>query len=100
MEEIFNYAILFFSLIAIVITSGVVWRVEQKLDMSYKFFLIALIIFTIGVVLDILEWYSIIPHWQWQKVIKALFIIFFSIGIFEMRSLIIGIEEKDKARRE
>lgn len=96
MEEIFHYAILFFSLIAIVFTSGVLWRVEQRLDTSFKFFLVALLVFTAGVVLDILEWYQLVPSWQWQKIIKALFIIFFTFGVFEMRKLIMGLENKAK----
>lgn len=96
MEEIFNYIILLFSLIAVVLASGVVWRVEKKLDVSYKFILIALVIFTLGVLADILEFYAIIPPWQWQKVVKAFFIVFVTLGVFEMRSLIIGLEEKEK----
>jgi len=94
MEALFNYIILFFCLIAIVITSGVVWRVEKKLDVSYKFLLIAIILFTFGVLADIFS--NILPPWEWQKIAKALFIIFFTIGVFEMRSLIIGLEEKKK----
>lgn len=94
MEEIFNYIILFFSLIAIVITSGVVWRVEKKLDISYKFMLVAIIIFAFGVLIDIFR--NALPSWEWQKIVKALFIIFYTFGVFEMRSLIVGLEEKGK----
>lgn len=95
MLELFNYAILFFSLIAVVLTAGVIWRVEQRLDLSFKFIFIALLFFTLGVALDILEFYGLIPEWEWQRVIKAFFIVFFTIGVFEMRSLIIGLEKKD-----
>lgn len=98
MIEFFYYILLFFSLVAIVITAGVVWRVEKKLDKSYKFFLISLIIFTAGIILDLLELYGLVPRWQWQKIIKALFIVFFTVGIFEMRTLIIDVEKKGDRR--
>lgn len=99
LEEIFNYTLLFLSLVCIVITAGVVWRVEKKLDVSFKFFLIAIIVFTIGIFFDILEFYSLLPAWDFQKIIKAVFILLFSIGMYEMRSLVIRLEnikEKNK----
>ena len=95
-EEFFNYGLLLFALISIVITSSVVWRVEKKLDISYKFFLAAIVVFAVGIFIDILVFYQILPAWRWDKIIKALFIVLFSIGAFEMRVLILGLEDRKK----
>lgn len=95
LDQIFYLAVLFLSLTTVVITFGVVWRVEKKLDISYKFLLLAIIVFTIGVFLDnlsALHQIKISP--EWEKLIKALFIIFFALGVFEMRTLVIETEER------
>ena len=94
-EQIFYLAVLFLSLTTVVITFGVVWRVEKKLDISYKFLILAVIVFTVGVFFDnlsALHQIKISP--EWEKLIKALFIIFFALGVFEMRTLVIETEER------
>lgn len=88
MVNLSDYFVLFLGLISIVITTGIVWRVEKRLDMSYKFFQAAVIIFTLGVLVDILLGLGIIPDWQWDKYIKGAFIIAFTLGVLEMRILI------------
>jgi len=73
--------------------------VEKKLDVSYKFFLVAIVVFAFGIFFDILEAY--IPIFQklaWNKLITALFLLFYTLGVFEMRSLIIHLEE-DKSKK-
>ncbi|MFH0820123.1 MAG: hypothetical protein V1892_03765 [bacterium] len=95
LDQIFYLAVLFLSLTTVVITFGVVWRVEKKLDISYKFLLLAVIVFTFGVFFDnlsALHQIKISP--EWEKLIKALFIIFFTLGVFEMRTLVIEAEER------
>lgn len=99
MYEIFLYTLFFFSLIAVVITSGVVLRVEKQLDVSYKFLLAAMVVFSLGILIDILLYYEILPKWQWSGIIKTVFLIFFTLGVFEMRTLIINLENKDEDRR-
>jgi len=96
MSEIFLFSILLLSLVSIVITSGVVLRVEKRLDTSYKFFLFAIIVFTLGIFADILEFYGFLPPWKWEAIIKAVFIILFTLGVYEMRTLIVNITKKNK----
>lgn len=94
-EQIFYLILLFLSLTTVVITFGVVWRVESKLDISYKFLLLAILVFTAGIFIDNLRViHQIKINMEWEKLIKALFIIFFAIGVFEMRALIVEIEER------
>ncbi len=97
-ELAFLYAVFFFSLLSIFLTCWVVWHVEKKLDVSYKFFQLAIIVFTLGVLFEILQFYNVIAAWQWEKVFKGLFIIFFTVGVFEMRDLILGFKEKEKIK--
>lgn len=95
LEQIFYLALLFLSLTTVAMTFGVVWRVEKKLDVSYKFILLALVAFTGGIFFDNLQaLYQINIGLAWQKGIKALIIIFFTLGVFEMRTLVIELEER------
>lgn len=95
-ELAFLYAIFLFSLLSIFLTLWVVWHVEKKLDISYKFFAGAIIVFGLGVLFEILEIYNIVSSWQWEKIFKGLFIIFFTVGIFEMYNLVLSLEKKKK----
>lgn len=97
-ELTFLYAVFLFSLLSIFLTCWVVWHVEKKLDISYKFFQLAIIVFSIGVLFEILQFYGVISAWQWEKIFKGLFIIFFTVGVFEMRDLILGFEKKKKIK--
>ena len=94
----FLYAVFLFSLLSIILTLWVVWHVEKKLDVSYKFFALAIVVFTIGLVFEIFQFYGVIAAWQWEKIFKGLFIIFFTIGVFEMRDLILSLDGKTKAK--
>lgn len=76
------------SLLSIVYTFGVVWRVEKKLDTSYKFLLAAIITFASSEVLSLFgfqkeEWEIIL-----SLALKALFVILFLMGILETRTMI------------
>ena len=97
-ELAFLYALFLFSLLSIFLTCWVVWHVEKKLDISYKFFQLAIIVFSLGVLFEILQFYKVIAAWQWEKIFKGLFIIFFTIGVLEMRDLIVGFEKKEKIK--
>lgn len=95
-ELVFLYATFVFSLLSIFITFWVVWHVEKKLDVAYKFFLLAIIVFSLGILFEIFQFYEAIPAWQWEKVFKGLFLIFFTVAVFEMRDLIISLKERQQ----
>ena len=76
-------------LLSIIYTAGVVWRVEKKLDISYKFFLAAIIFLFIGETLDL--YYAINNTMRIAltvKILRMLFAICFLIGIIIMRKII------------
>jgi hypothetical protein len=80
------------ALLSIIYTLGVVWRVEKKLDTSYKFFLVAIIAFTASEVFAI---YSTVRPGTIQVIAltcKAVFVIFFLMGILEMRKIVRNID--------
>ena len=85
-------------LLSIIYTAGVVWRVEMKLDASYKFFLAAVIFLLLAEVLDI--YYS--PESALKlalavKGLRMLFAVLFLIGVFYMRDIIRCMDgEKDR----
>jgi hypothetical protein len=93
-ELSFLYALFLFTLLSIFLTFWIVWHVEKKLDVSYKFFLLAIIVFGIGVLFEILQFHQVLSAWIWEKIFKGLFIIFFTIALVEMRDLIITLEQK------
>jgi len=93
-EQIYYLIILIVSLLAIILTFGVVLRVERKLDISYKFILIAVIFFSVGIFLDLFRSYQIIIFEDYDFLIKGLFLIFFTLGVYKMRALIKEINEE------
>lgn len=98
LEEFFNYLLLGLALGSIVLTSSVVWRVEKRLDTSAKMLLVANIFFALGIFLDLLAYYQLVPRWDWAKLVKALFLVFFTFGMYEMRSLVIDLEDDRRSR--
>ena len=76
------------AMLSIVYTFGVVWRVEKKLDVSYKLILAAIISFTLSEIFMLLE----LGHPDVMKLIglffRAAFIAFFLLGILEVRKMI------------
>jgi hypothetical protein len=91
-ELIINAIIVASALFAIIYTFGVVWRVEKKLDISYKLFLIAIIAFVISELAGFFNfekgsWLFWLPN-----ISKMIFAVFFLAGIWTMRSLIRKID--------
>lgn len=76
------------ALLSIVYTFGVVWRVEKKLDLSYKFFLCAIISFTLSEITILFEFGKPGLAMIINLVLRAAFVIFFLGGILEMRNMI------------
>lgn len=77
--------IIFGAFFSIIYTFGIVWRVEKKLDTSFKLLLGAIISFTLSEIIFLFpfawtQFFSII--------MKVFFIIFFLSGTLEMRSML------------
>lgn len=87
MVETFLYFILVLCLVDIVMLTGIVLRVEKRLDVSFKFILIAMIVFTGSVVADLLITMDLIAAGYWDIQLKAIFILLFTIGVWEVRQL-------------
>lgn len=79
---------IFAALFSIVYTFGVVWRVERRLDISYKFFLIAIVFFTTACLLSYFNTEKGIVLPFLTNLSYGLFSLFFLAGIYTMRSLI------------
>lgn len=76
-------------LLAIVYTAGVVWRVEKKLDVSYKLYLSAIIFLFVAETADL--YYALDNTFAFALIVKigrVLFAMLFLAGILEMRSVI------------
>lgn len=76
-------------LLALIFTAGIVWRVEKELDVSYKFFLLA-VLFLIGA--EIADLYYAIDNAQAialaVKALRALFALSFLVGVVFMRDIV------------
>lgn len=87
-EIIITGLIIAISLMSIIFSFGVVWRTEKELDLSYKFFLGAIIIFTIS---EFLELFSFEGRIMLENLIlgfKLLFASLFLAGTLTARDLI------------
>lgn len=83
-----NTAIIVVSLFSIIYTAGVVWRVEKKLDISYKFFLSAIIAFTLSEIISLLYFQGRSWVADVSLALKLLFALFFLKGILTMRRMV------------
>jgi len=95
-----NIATIVALIIAIAYTAGVVWRVEFRLDTSYKFFLIGIVFFFLAEILDF--WYVPESRPTIVAAVEALRMLFsfcFLIGVVFMRGIVRnldGEQAKDK----
>jgi hypothetical protein len=87
-ELIVNSLIIAFSLAAVIFTFGVVWRTEKELDISYKFFLGAIISFTTFEILELFAFDGRTTVAILILVFRFLFAVFFLAGIFTARDLL------------
>lgn len=83
-----NLAVIAFALLSVVYTLGVVWRVEKRLDISYKLFLVSIVSFAAGEITKIFTapgdaLLNLLINFS-----RLFFAFFFLAGIFTMRSLI------------
>jgi hypothetical protein len=76
-------------LLSIIYTAGVVWRVEMKLDVSYKFFLAGIIFLLLAEALSL--YYpgaEMLKIALVVKVFRLIFALCFLLGVIFMRNLI------------
>lgn len=83
-----NFVVIFSALLSVVYTFGIVWRVEKKLDVSYKFLLGAIVVFTFSEILSFFDVGNTNPVHFWVILAKALFALFFLLGILTARRMI------------
>ena len=83
-----NTAIIVVSLFSIIYTTGVVWRVEKKLDISYKFFLSAIIAFALSEIIVLLNFQGRSWTVDASLALRLLFALFFLKGILTMRRMV------------
>jgi len=80
------------ALLSVIYTFGVVWRVEKKLDVSYKLILAAIISFILSEIFRLLE----LGLPDIMKIVglffRAAFVAFFLLGILEVRKMIRQID--------
>lgn len=91
-----HFVIILGALLAIIYTFGVVWRVEKKLDLSYKLMLGSIASFTLSEIFSLFQSEGRNLVVILSIALKALFIILFLAGILEMRSMLRNMDgEKD-----
>ncbi len=82
-----DLATLFFLFLSLVFTAGIVWRVERKLDISYKCFLAALVLLllseSLGKFFSETELYATI-----SSVLKAVFGLLLLAGVWTMHDVV------------
>ena len=88
-----NIATIVLLIVAIAYTAGVVWRVELKLDTSYKFFLTGIVFFFFGEILNL--WYVPEARPLIGAIVEALRMLFsacFLIGVILMRDIVRNLD--------
>ncbi len=93
-----NIATIVALIVAIAYTVGVVWRVELRLDTSYKFFLVGIILFFLAEILDF--WYVPESRPAIEIAVEALRMLFslcFLLGVVFMRGIVRNLDgEKER----
>lgn len=79
-------------LLSIIYTAGVVWRVEKELDISYKFFLAAIIFLLAAEIVNLYPSESIVTFSLAVKALRMLFTICFLSGVLLMRDIVRKID--------
>jgi hypothetical protein len=79
-------------LLSVIYAIGVVWRVEQELDISYKLLLAAIVIFGAEEIMQIIVGSANIPLMEYIVGAKMVFALFLLAAVFTMRDLIRKID--------
>lgn len=91
-EAVVKIIVLASSLLAIVFGFGVVWRVERKLDISFKLFLLAIILFLVSEAAGFFYFSRDNFLIYIAPVSKILFALFFLAGMVTMRNMVRRID--------
>lgn len=74
-------------LLSIIYTVGIVWRVEMKLDISYKFFLLAILFFSAAKIISFYPAENSLTLALGIKILQMLFTVCFLLGVIFMRKI-------------
>jgi hypothetical protein len=96
---VINSLIIAFSLSAIVFAFGVVWRTERELDISYKLFLGAIIVFTASQFLELFAFEGRTLILFLIPVMKLLFAALFLAGTLTARDLLRKMDGEKEERK-
>ncbi len=98
-EQCILYSSFIFVLISIVFSSSIVWRSEQRLDASYKFFTLALLFFGLQLSLDT---FTALLSAQDRETVRLFLQFFFAffllLGFWEMRRLVRDLDDEKQLR--
>jgi len=92
LEIIAKIVALISSLLAIIFGFGVVWRVEKKLDVAFKLFLAAIVVFFVGEFSGLFYFSAAGLLIYIAPGAKILFALLFLAGMAQMRSIIRRID--------
>jgi len=91
--NIIGIVLTFFSIIYV---AGVVWRVEKKLDISYKLFLASILVYAVSLFLEMFNVLSAPTMELYISITKVLFIALFLGGVLMMRDLVRDLDGEKK----
>jgi len=83
-------------LLSIIYTAGVVWRVEKELDISYKFFLAAIIFLTAAEIAGLFSPQNALALALGVKILRTLFTVCFLAGVLLMRDIVRKLDGEKK----
>lgn len=90
-EFVSNVLVVMMLIVSLIFLSGIVWRVEMKLDISFKLFFAATAFLLVFEIKNILAkeafWLDALGYAS-----KALFAVLFFWGVMEMRSLLRDVD--------
>ncbi len=84
------------TLFSVVYAAGIVWRVEKKLDISYKLFLAAILVYAVSLFLELFNVVDTEVMELYISITKFLFIALFLGGVLMMRDLVRELDGEKK----
>jgi len=81
---------------SIVYVAGIVWRVEKKLDISYKLFLSAILVYGVSLFLEMFSVIDATVMELYISIAKVLFVALFLGGVLMMRDLVREMDGEKK----
>ncbi len=81
---------------SIVYVAGIVWRVEKKLDLAYKLFLSAILVYAVSLILEMFNVIDAAVMELYISIVKVLFVALFLGGVLMMRDLVRELDGEKK----